>query len=243
MMFTTLAARSSRTVKASLLAVLLLSVASAAQAQSDQGTLTFGIKTWVTNWQGNHVVTSSTPYVAEHLNTGSAKAVLIPSLQYRRGNFGFSASTLVASTFSMSSATVAADLKRSEYDVTGQYFIAPNVALSAGYKSLKWDAVTTKGPIVGVSASAPISDSTSLYASYGMGFMKSAGLYNTDYQLAEAGVAYSLGSMGTFVKSSAITAGYRFQRLKFKNVVYPNGQKFNFTDVTDGLTLSFVASF
>lgn len=228
--------------KATLLAAALLSVASVAQAQSDQGTLSVGIKTWITNWNGNHVGLIGNSYVAEHLNTNSPKTVFIPSIQYRRGDFGVSASVLTSTNFNLSSSSVTASLDRSEYDVSAQYFMLPNVALSAGYKQLKWDGIPAKGPFVGISASAPINNSFSLYASLGLGSLK-AQEYSSGYQLAEAGVAYSLGGLGPMVKSAAITAGYRTQRLKVNGIKYPNGQTFNLTDSTNGFTFSFVASF
>jgi hypothetical protein len=98
------------------------------------------------------------------------------------------------------------------------------------------------GPVIGVSAFAPLRGLLSMYGSLGLGYMQTPGGdaidFAADYRLAEVGLAYTPNGEGLLGRFT-FTGGYRVQVLTSKDAF--NGQ--DGTDTTQGFTLGAVATF
>jgi hypothetical protein len=123
---------------------------------------------------------------------------------------------------------------RSEYDINLGYAVTPNINVVALYKAGKSDipaaagnpAATLfreqqklRGGGLGVSARYPIAENWNLYGStaYGTGhsrFQVSGERYSARYTVAEAGLGYRLAGA---LANVSITAGYRYQNIDFRH--------------------------
>jgi hypothetical protein len=143
---------------------------------------------------------------------------------------------------------------RKEWDVNIGYFITPNIAISLGYKNLEREVAWTftyvddstytfkstyplsvSAPIIGISASAPVSDKFNLYGNLAYGWLSGDASYNYlfenerettnldvdgNYLLGELGFGYVIPLKQKFASAVTINAGYRFQRL---NMTFSGG--------------------
>ena len=168
--------------------------------------------------------------------------------------------------------------KRKEWDVNLGYFVTPNLALTLGYKELdrsyqhsilamveqcgcdttvflknftqQNSYLTAKGPIIGLSGSAPVGKGFNLYGNMAFGWLKvdedvsaffnTPETYNSNdgrYYFGEVGLNYSF-PLDAALSSVTLGGGYRFQRLE-----YSSGNAGDQNDSTHGFTLSVSASF
>jgi len=123
-------------------------------------------------------------------------------------------------------------VERSELDINVGYFIMPSVLLSIGYKKGKIDRISDRDDIdteqnidailVGLSATAPLTDRLSLYGNFAYGFGRTESeqkdarredSYDSRYAIGELGVSMRLfeSSPNAFLKSASASIGYRVQ--------------------------------
>jgi hypothetical protein len=144
------------------------------------------------------------------------------------------------------------DVKREEFDLTAGYYVLPTLAIIGGYKEVdQWwggDKYKYSGPIIGVSASAPLTSGFSLYGTVAVGpTMKltrpnGGAKSDSDYRLGEVGLAYAFDVGGVAgIKSLIGTMGYRSQVIVTKMTGLTSDLKGR--DTTEGLTLGVVAAF
>lgn len=235
----------------------LAAAAGAAQAQESNFGLTVGTKVWVAEW--------STWFLDENTNndevinqkSSKAKAIVIPQLSVRYGDFIGSVSGAVTSKHEFTQPGDAADFKRREMDVNFGYSITPGLTASLGYK--KFDQIApsgakvyqVSGPTLGVSAASALTNGFSVYGALGIGVLKiesAPANVSADYSLSEVGLGYSL-PLGRFVKSVNFSAGYRMQVIKARGIELRDttGTFASVTqdarDVTQGFTLGAVLAF
>jgi hypothetical protein len=135
------------------------------------------------------------------------------------------------------------------------YAVTPGVTVTLGYKKLTQIGrdpggdylYRPAGPVVGVSAYAPLGGLLSLYGSLGLGHMKTPGddrpedrkvKFEADYRLAELGLAYTPNAEG-FLGRWTFTGGYRIQVLDSEDAL----DALDGRDTTQGFTLGAVATF
>jgi hypothetical protein len=226
-------------------------------ADGDSVRTTIGVRTWVGTWEGNQggakVVNSAggTTDAITHLDS-SSEPIVIPFASVRYGNFGVSASVMMRRSFSFSSPSVTYDDARREWDLNASYFFGPGLSASLGYKHVQWSGATIKGPIVALSASAPLQGSLGIYGTLALGMLKTdvnnptfkSGA-RTNYNLGEVGLSYSIGAL----KGSALTVGYRTQHIRAKGlwpITSTSSTAVSYSDAVDtlsGPTLGFLLSF
>jgi hypothetical protein len=135
-------------------------------------------------------------------------------------------------------------IDRKEHDLVAGYYVLPTLAIIAGYKEVKqnFDILGPQewkytGPIIGFSASAPLTRGFSLYGTAAVGSLKfkpkgsltdwgslfpgGLGGYvlnaNADYKLGEVGIAYAFEAGKTAGLNAIIaTLGYRSQTILVK---------------------------
>lgn len=228
-------------------AVLLVSAFSFAAHAADEGSyssdLSFsaGVRLWSNQWQANSdIIPGSNHIIRADSNT---KLVAIPVFSVRYQNFGASFSYFANTKYNLFNGANTNSISRSESDINLSYSLLPGLSASLGYKSIEWGNVSIKGPILGVSASAPIGSGFGVYGTTGFGWLKTkAGVAessNTDYALGDLGLSYSIDTSSTAVKGLTATVGYRFQNITAKKLI--NGR--DFKDTTSGLTIGLIGSF
>lgn len=244
---------SRKLTKTSILIILIASGVAMAQDKtevelksSNDLSFSIGVRTWVNDWQSNGVtVNNKNQPILSHVDS-ETKSSLIPFALVRYRDLGFSASTLLSTNYASSDGITPSYSSRKEFDANVLYYFLPSASISLGYKNLEWTGVSMSGLTVGLSASAPISDRLGIYGTLGLGKLKTTigdSTYDANYSLIEAGLGYSLGSVGKSIKSTAVTLGYRQQRIKAANVFIGNGVYRDVNDNTSGVTAGVVASF
>lgn len=161
--------------------------------------------------------------------------------------------------------TTYANAKRTEWDINVGYSLTPNIALLAGYKSVRQvfnqsyiydndladkrngnaeeEIYDIGGPLLGIALSAPLTHGFGAYFNYMHGFLDGSYLnktYNVDYDLMEGGLAYTFnGEMipaGVPMSSATLFAGYRAQMMDISDFK-------GATDITQGFTTGVNLSF
>jgi hypothetical protein len=224
-----------------------------AMAADGDFSATVGLKAWVNNWStwnGFVGMDNSFNDVAHVYNVESSNTTSwIPSVSVRYKDFMVGGSYFAKRSYDIGPGF--RDVKREEFDLIGGYYILPTLAIIGGYKEVdQWFAngkYKYSGPIVGFSASAPLTSGFSLYgtAAVGLGSMDakrpSGTTTDADYRLGEVGLAYAF-NVGGGVKSLIGTFGYRSQVI----VTDMSGSALSGLkgrDTTEGFTLGLVAAF
>jgi hypothetical protein len=207
----------------------------AAQAQVDPGWVdwkevhaTLGVRFWRTDW-----TTWYDPYV---YRDAPDQTTVIPVASLRYKNFLMSGSYMVGKKFTFPEGFGTEE--RKEYDVNIGYFILPGLAATLGWKHLQYnDQATpykweTSGWTVGLSGSAPIASTVSIYGNmaYGRPKVDDKSAFRDvrgKYFLTELGLAFPLGAMTDTLTGVVVTAGYRYQRV----AAVPNGPTFDPVEV------------
>ncbi len=256
--------------------VIFLAAHTSVQAadSANDVTVTLGVKAWDNKWTswdafpaldlGN----SSLPGSTENYTSGS-KLALIPTASVRFGNWLVSGSQFVNKSYRFTGQDGNSfGAKRSETDIHAGYYVLPTLAITLGYKDVKQDFGTNadfkySGPIIGASASAPLTQGFSLYGNFGYGRMDAklpsgaadaSGSNNlkANYLLGEVGIAYSFDVRSALpaAKAVTLTLGYRSQVLDTKAyrvalTTVANGptRSAELRDTTEGLALGLSASF
>jgi len=231
----------------------------------DSTTLTVGLRAWSNTWStwdvypptavGNAYI----PGASENFSSGN-KAVLIPSVSLRHGDWLLSASRFLKTRYGFDGNEGSFSSKREETDFHGGYYLLPTLAVSLGYKGVKQEFTggtefKYSGPILGVLGAAPLTRGFSLYGNVGYGRVKGRfpvsdasgrSKFDADYWLGEAGLAYSFEGMGA-AKAMSLTLGYRSQVLAtdgFRIALSPSTSRATeLRDTTEGLALGLSMSF
>lgn len=228
-------------MKKRCLAALVLCAAGAAQAQDSGLSVSAGLKAWNAQWTtwGYFPLPGPAQVVTQELTED--KLLLFPVVGVRYREFIASFSGIATTTFDYPDGDT---VRRNEYDVNIGWAFAPGVAATLGYKRLAQKAQSNNyelsGPTIGLSATAPLSGSFSMYGALGLGRLKPTGNVDidADYQLSEVGFAYNL-AMGGLPKALTFTFGYRMQVLKSKEALGTRDAR----DLTQGFTFGALASF
>jgi hypothetical protein len=177
---------------------------------------TVGVRMWRTTWQ------SWFGDGTQYLQSGGENTV-IPVVGLRYKDFLLSGSYLLEKKFQFGQGSSTTDANRKEYDVNVGYFLLPGLAATLGYKEIQYVGAgdyewRAKGFTLGLSGSAPLAPSTSLYGNVALGrpelnddfaFNKQRG----KYLLTEFGLAFPLGHWNSSMNGFVVTAGYRYQRV------------------------------
>jgi hypothetical protein len=210
-------------------------------AQESDLSVSVGLKAWNTQWTtfsyGDDGSITQEP--------AKDKVILVPQLVVRYRDFMGSISGYRPTRYQFIGGP---GDTRKEFDANLGYFVAPGVVVTLGYKKLAQVGSQTyklSGPVVGVSAAAPLGGAFALYGSFGYGWLKTpakkninAVEFDADYQLGEVGLAYSLAT-GSVAKTLTFTMGYRSQVFSSKDAAPGQDGR----DLTHGLTLGVVAKF
>lgn len=220
---------------------------------------TIGLKAWVNNWSKWGAVTlygtggdEFTPaYIARNWESENTTA-WIPSASVRYKDFMAGGSYFKQNYGFGSQFTWHGE--RKEYDLVGGYYVLPTLAIIGGYKKVDTKFVDPgypesvfvySGPIVGFSASAPLTGGFSLYgtAAIGVNFKRGTETkHDADYRLGELGVAYSFDVGGAGGMKGLIgTLGYRSQVIVSKLTGDWEGVKGR--DTTEGMSIGIIAAF
>ncbi len=234
----------------------LTAAAGSVQAQESNFGLTFGTKVWVAEWSTWLLDENTNNDQVINQKSSKAKAIVIPQLSFRYGDFIGSVSGAVASKHEFTQPGFTTEYKRREMDVNFGYSITPGLTGSLGYK--KFDQIApsgvkiyqVSGPTLGVSAASALTNGFSVYGALGIGVFKIKGAADSsaDYSLSEVGLGYSL-PLGRFVKSVNFSGGYRMQVIKARGIELRDttGTFASVTqdarDVTQGFTLGAVFAF
>jgi hypothetical protein len=249
-----------------------------ADPQADRLNLTLGVKTWSNSWDswvtsrtGTGVALGTQRYQIVQAVSSGVRTSVTPYASLRHGRFFESVSMMQRTDYSLQDAGTPGGFvvraSRREADFNSGYSVLPNVAVTAGYKQLTQtygqDRYRWAGPLVGVSGNASIAPGWSLYGSAGLGSLRanlpdsqkdSAGntRFRATYRLTEFGIAHGLPGGGGFLRSIALTIGYRSQTVVTRGyglaVTDPGGGFVGNTygklvDTTQGLALSIGFAF
>lgn len=225
---------------------LLLSGAAAAQ---DGGlSVSAGLRLWQMQWM---TFSYASPASGQVLTQAAARdrVVLIPALALRSGDWLASLSGFSSTRFDFVTSGGSGD--RSEVDANIGWFFAPRAVVTLGYKRVSQRdgefRYEPRGPVIGLSASAPLTGTWSLVGSFGVGWLKTQRStdprivqFDAGYRLSEVGLNYALDA-GTWWRALTLSAGWRVQTLSSRDALPRSGQ--DGRDLTEGLTLGVVARF
>jgi len=214
--------------------------AGAACAQDADLSVSAGLRAWNTDWTTFTYAPSGTGRVLKQV-TASAKTALMPSVSVRYGAFRGTISAFNSTRFAFDDGS---SDKRSEFDANVGYSVLPGLTVTLGYKRVSQTGsegvYRTSGPVLGVSASAPIGEGLALYGSVGLGRLKTPAANNisfkTEYGLTEVGLTYALT---TDQPRWTLTGGYRMQVMRSKDALNDQDGR----DNTQGLTLGVLVTF
>jgi len=265
-----------------VLGAALASASLAAGAQvpdEDAGfEMSVGAKVWPTSWEswvtspkGTGVALGTSRFQVVQSVSSSEEVSPIPfAIVHYKGFFG-SLSAMSRTRFTLRDAGTPGGFdvsaSRREVDAHAGYYLLSGLAVTLGYKQLTQtyggDEFRWRGPILGLTGSAPIAVGVAIYGNAGAGRMTAnfpaaqADFYGrtsfkASYRLGEFGLAYALPWMVWPANALLLTAGYRAQYVKTEGyalaVTDSNGvQSYNTTtslkDTTQGFVFGVSGSF
>ncbi len=245
-----------RLTPAALAAAAALLVAPLAQAQDSGLTVAVGLKTWYADWTTWFVQANGNGVDYLTQEPAKAKLMTVPQVSLRWRDWVASVSAATKSKHDFQSPDGKFSYERAEVDGNIGYYITPSLAATVGYKRFTQTVPSTgneiyrvNGPTVGLSGSASLAGSFSMYGALGLGLLKLEGsdAKNARYSLSEVGLAYGI-PMGKGLKAVSLTAGYRIQVITAQGVQLTDGNfqnpvKQDARDVTQGFTFGIVGVF
>jgi hypothetical protein len=236
-------------------AALALFGSGAVSAQDAGLSVSAGLRTWYAEWTTFSYFPGLKDVAPQALIQVSAsnKLILMPNVGVRYGNFVGSLSGLASTTFNMADGV---DRKRQEWDANIGYVVLPGVTTTLGYKKVVQRQVQKNendiayryepgGPVLGVSASAPLNGPLSVYGALALGRLKTPKSedaavvkFDADYRLTEVGLSYSLSTDG-LLRRWTIGGGYRIQVMSSKSAFGTQDGR----DTTQGFTVAATATF
>ena len=237
-----------------------------------------GVKLWPNNWDswvtsrtGTGVALGTLRYQTVQAVGSGTKVSAIPFASARYQDFFGSVSVMTRTRYTLLDTSTPGGFEvsasREEVDVNTGWFVIPGLALTAGYKRLTQvygpDSYRWRGPIVGVSGSAPLSGGWALYGSAGVGFLKAdfpavqadasgKTRFDAAYRLGEFGLAYGIAPDTPLIRSIVGTLGYRVQNVATKGYglavtdpqgAYTQNSVANLKDTTQGMVLGLNVAF
>jgi hypothetical protein len=235
-----------------------------------------GLRLWSAKWDSwnvNPVATGvylgDSRYEVVEASGCREKLALVPFVSLRYGAVFVSASAMTNTSYQLHETGTPGGFdvgsSRSEFDFNLGYVFSPGVSLSLGNKRITQrfgpDGYQWSGPVLGLSAGAPLSSGWGLYTSLGLGRLRgkfsrsdAAGhtRFGTDYRLMEAGFTYNVPTSVTWMRSLVLTTGYRIQRMATKGyslAVTPSvgspgeNSSADLVDTTQGLVLGLQGTF
>lgn len=223
---------------------LMLSAAVAAQ---DAGlSVSAGLRLWQMQW--------TTFSYAEGVDRSQLliqvpareRTVMMPMLALQRENWVVSLSGFGSTRINLIPDGSAV---RSEFDANLGWFFAPSAVLTLGYKRVSQSGdvfrYQPRGPVVGVTASAPLTGTLSLVGSVGLGWLKTKASsdfrdvqFEADYRLSEVRLNYAADTRG-WLRSLTLSVGWRMQSLSSREALGPQDAR----DLSQGLSLGVMAGF
>lgn len=220
--------------------------AGVAMAQDSGLSVSVGARAWYAEWTTFSYYAPNGPNEALTQVSADRKFVVVPTVSVRYGDFVGSLSALPSTSFTFADGGTG---KREEFDVNVGYTVIPGLTATLGYKKVSQRDGETRyepaGPVLGMSANAPLSGAFSMYGALAFGRLKtpmSGGdevvKFKADYRLTEVGLAWG-SSPGTWPRRWTLTAGYRIQVMGSKEAFGTQDGR----DTTQGLTLGAIATF
>jgi hypothetical protein len=226
------------------LVVVACCSAEAALAQDSGLSVSVGARAWFTDWTTFSYYTEGTPPQNLALTevTADGEIALMPMVSLRYQKFVGTLSAFTSTRYAFDNGSRG---ERDELDANVGYYLMTGLAVTVGYKQIDQSDgpvhYRPRGPVVGLSANAPLGGAWSMYGNVGVGWLETPGgdevAFDADYRLAELGLAYSLGTR--VPKSWTFTAGYRIQVLTSEDAFETQDGR----DTTDGFTLGVLATF
>ena len=226
--------------------------------------------TWATNSASIQLAGETSRFEVVEAFGFPSEVSAVPFVSYRYKDFFGSLSAMAKTKYATPDAIRGGveTASRSEVDFNVGYLVLPGLALTAGIKqltqTLNSDEFRWRGPVLGVSSSAPVAPGWAIYGTGGVGRMRAEfgvgnsdangkDSFNADYRLGEFGLAYSAPWAKRFLKSLLITVGYRSQYVATKSYAltvfdslgdptnaYTSSQ---LKDTTQGLAIGITGSF
>jgi hypothetical protein len=236
-------------MKACITILAALLACGTARGQGEGPVFSAGLKAWSTTWSGFTYEITPAGSVLTPIQAGN-KLVWIPSASVRWGSLLASISAYAPADHQFESGTIN---RRKETDFNVAWLVTPGLALSAGYKRVAQIGeyrYRPAGPVIGASASAPLSGTLGLYGTLGLGRLKTPGqqsdnrevVFDADYQLAELGLSWAL-PIDRWADAINVTAGYRMQVLVSKDAGRDNQLGRDVRDLTQGFVFGMTMRF
>jgi hypothetical protein len=195
-----------------------------------------GVRLWATQWDvpfASFTPTGEGTQVDIVRSLSNTKIVPMPTVGVAAGKWLLAAT--LAPTTSYDCRCALGSVDRREFDINLGYEVLPRLYLSMGYKEAKQDKfvpdtpseVKIKALLLGANASAPLTDTVTLYgnAAYGFARYRSEATdpegrsdYDGEYEIGEVGVSWRFGEMlGPTWRNTSVALGYRFQSFVAKD--------------------------
>ncbi|HKU13576.1 MAG TPA: hypothetical protein VJQ52_04220 [Steroidobacteraceae bacterium] len=227
-----------------LILFALCSTGTALAAEEPGVVISVGARAWYTQWTTfSYFVDEATQQnLALTQVSADDKLAVMPLVSVRYDKWLASASALPSTDFTFPNGKGT----REELDVNVGYFVVPSLAVTLGYKHVSQSDGPNRyrpaGPVLGLSANAPLAGLWSMYGSLGAGWLKTPGGdaidFEADYRLAELGLAYALDG-NSMPRRWTFTGGYRIQVVSSHDAFDSQDGR----DTTQGFTLGVMASF
>ena len=203
---------------------LALCASTAAHAQTSDLTLTVGLKAWHVEWSSFGYAIDSGSNTILVQAAARDKTLFLPVASVRYRNLIASVSGYRGTEMEFLNGERA---KRHELDANVGYLVLPGVAATVGYKRFELAGAAgnksaVRGPVFGLSMTAPVGYDVSVYASFGHSRMRPSDdsiiRFKTRYSLTDLGLAYTLPAAG-FARAFTLTLGYRSQSIKAREAL------------------------
>ena len=193
-------------------------------AQTSDLALTVGLKAWHVEWSsfGYAIDSGSNTILVQAAARDKTLFLPVASLRYR--NVIASVSGYRGTEMEFLNGERA---KRHELDANVGYFVLPGVAATVGYKRFELSGAAgsksaVRGPVFGLSLTAPVGHDVSVYGSFGHSRMRPSDdsiiRFKTRYSLTDLGLAYTLPAAG-LARAFTLTLGYRTQSIKAREAL------------------------
>lgn len=231
-------------IKTCMAMALGLCASTAASAQPSDLQLTVGLKAWHVEWSsfGYAIDSGNNTILVQAAARDKTLFLPVASLRYR--NIVASVSGYRGTEMEFLNGERA---KRHELDANLGYYVLPGVAATAGYKRFELSGAAgsktaVRGPVFGLSLTAPVGHDVSVYGSFGHSRMRPSDdsmiRFKTRYSLTDLGLAYTLPG-GGIARAFTLTLGYRTQSIKAREALRTQTA----ADSAEGLALGAFATF